>query len=464
MSTWNHAGRAIEEFAAQIRDLPVSKPIAAQQLRDELESRYDFSAPIPLPEVTADVVRILREYAVQVTHPRYFGLFNPSVLEASVVADALVAAFNPQLATWSHAPGANEIERLTLGRLARLLGFEPSPPVFTSFTTGGFEANLSAVVTALAARFPEYDAQGVGCLERRPIIYVTRETHHSFVKICRLTGLGSATLHEVPTTRQFAMNSAELRMRLQADLAAGLTPFMIVGTVGTTGTGAIDPIPELATAAHDFGAWLHVDAAWGGAASLVSRLRSAIAGVSAADSVTWDAHKWLSVPMGAGMFFCRHSAAVHRAFSVSASYMPPSAGSDTSDPYATSVQWSRRAIGLKLFMALAERGTDGMAALIEHQAAMGDVLRQALSDAGWHLANDTILPLVCTTHSELRDRRVAVPEFVRSVNARGKVWISDVIAGNERVVRACITSFRTDVSDIRVLVDELEFARKQLNT
>ncbi|MGB5035110.1 MAG: pyridoxal-dependent decarboxylase, partial [Blastocatellia bacterium] len=190
-----------------------------------------------------------------------------------------------------------------------------------------------------------------------------------------------------------------------------------------------------------------------------------LAGISRADSVTWDAHKWLSVPMGAGMFFCRHREAVERAFGVSTSYMPGALGADTPDPYATTAQWSRRAIGLKVFMALAELGTAGCGALIEQQAEMGELLRARLREAGWLVVNDTPLPVVCFTNADIRTGRFTTGDVVRAISERRRVWISDVVLGQdatgnpatgERVLRACITSFRTDAGDVECLVEELK--------
>jgi glutamate/tyrosine decarboxylase-like PLP-dependent enzyme len=233
-----------------------------------------------------------------------------------------------------------------------------------------------------------------------------------------------------------------------------------VGTAGTTGGGVVDPLPVLADIAAGCGAWVHVDAAWGGAAALVPRLRAALDGIERADSVTWDAHKWLSVPMGAGMFFCRHPAAVRAAFDVSTSYMPSTTGVETTDPYMTTVQWSRRAIGLKVFMSLAERGRDGFAEQIDRQARMGDVLRAKLTDAGWTIVNDTPLPLICFTHDDLRSNQTSTADILETIYSRGNVWISDVVLGRkERVLRACITSFRTEEADLEYLINELEFAR-----
>ena len=460
-SIWEQLVDEIQAFTADIRDLPVQTKVRPKQVRAWLESRYPFDAPVPLEKVVADTVRLLRQWTVHVTHPRYFGLFNPSVRQASIIADTLVALYNPQLAAWSHAPAANEIERHTLNCFMGALGMDGDAS-FANFTSGGAEANLSAVLVALARLFPESGEDGIAGLGVRPAIYLTGETHHSFVKIARMSGLGTKSVRAVPTTERFAMDTEALQRQIEADLRDGWRPLLIVGTAGTTSAGVVDPLPELAEIAAQRSAWFHVDGAWGAAAVLSAQLRGELVGIERADSVTWDAHKWLSVPMGAGMFFCRHREAALRAFSVSASYMPGKTGSDAVDPYSLTTQWTRRAIGLKVFMALAEVGIEGYGALIEGQARMGDTLRQRLRQTGWLVVNDTRLPVVCFTHPDIRDGRLATRQILKTIYQRGRVWISDVVlGGQERVLRACITSFRSDETDIECLIGELEHARRQ---
>jgi aromatic-L-amino-acid decarboxylase len=166
------------------------------------------------------------------------------------------------------------------------------------------------------------------------------------------------------------------------------------------------------------------------------------------------------VPMGAGMFFCRHPEAVKRAFAISTSYMPEGVGEDTLDPYATTAQWSRRMIGLKVFMTLAELGLNGYRELIERQTEMGDLLRLRLGEAGWLIRNQTPLPVVCFSHPDIQAGSLTTSGIIKNIYSRGRVWISDVVlGGRERVLRACITSFHTDESDIECLIDELELAR-----
>lgn len=455
MTPWPSVVDEIARFRDEIRELPVSSPTDPERLRRSLEEGYDFRRPRPLKALASEVVALLREHAVQVTHPRYFGLFNPSVREAGIVADTLAALYNPQLAAWSHAPAACELERLTLRAFARALGLDPDATA-AHFTGGGAEANLTAVLAALSDRWPEARRDGLSALPGRPSVYLSEESHHSFVKIARMAGLGTEALRFVSVDDTGALDPRAVRNRVREDRSAGRPPLLIVGTAGTTSSGAVDPLGCLADVAEAEGVWFHVDAAWGGAAALSVRLRPCLAGVERADSVTWDAHKWLSVPMGAGMFFCRRPAAVRRAFGVATPYMPETGNTGVDDPFATTVQWSRRAIGLKVFLSLAELGLDGYGELIERQAAMGDRLRAKLADAGWTVVNRTPLPLVCFSHSRLEADPGAVRAVAGSVQRRGRAWISDVVLRGRPALRACITSYRTREEDLDVLIEELD--------
>src|SRR6266850_1109353 len=412
----------VTKLQDDIENGPIVPNVTPQEIRDHLASRYDFTKPMALDDVTRDVEQMMRRWQVQVTHPRYFGLFNPSVTLASVVADTLVAMYNPQLATWRTSPAANEIERHTLGWLTGKFGLPSN--AFASFTTGGAESNLSAVIVALTRAFPNYRDAGLRHLAASPTIYLTQEAHHGFEKIAHMTGIGHQALRRVATDRDLKMDLRDLARRVAEDRRDGFAPFMVVGTAGTTASGVIDPLPDLARFCRSEDLWFHVDAAWGGAAIVSPRLRGHLAGIDAADSITCDAHKWFSVPMGAGLVL---------------------------DPYTTSVQWSRRFIGLKLFLALAQHGESGYIEMIEHQAQMGDVLRKLLKRAGWRIVNTTPLPLVCFTRDGLVTSR-----FLAALYERQIAWMSEVQLGDEApVVRACVTSFRTNESDIEWVVREM---------
>jgi glutamate/tyrosine decarboxylase-like PLP-dependent enzyme len=455
-AAWQRFTSEAVDFESIIRSLPVVVEPDPAELRRGIASQYDFTSPVPIDRLTNELIALLRRGLVHVTHPRYYGLFNPSTRPASVMGDALAALYNPQLAVWSHAPVPQELERITLRCFAGLLGYDPDG-MAAHFTSGGAEANLVGTLLALTDRCPEASTAGLRTLDRQPVLYLSGESHHSFVKVARMTGLGTDAVRQVPVGDDLRMDVAALEELITADVAAGFQPLLIVGTAGTTGAGVIDPLPALADVAARHGLWFHVDAAWGGAAVMSPSLRPLLTGIERADSITWDAHKWLSVPMGGGMVFTRHPEAMARAFTVLSGYMPPAASPITVDPHLATPQWSRRTTGLKVFCALAELGVDGYARLIDHQAAMGERLRELLGAAGWQVVNQTRLPVVCFTHPAILDGRTATTAVRDAVYARGTAWISEVhLTGKGKALRACITSYLTREDDLVALVGELQ--------
>jgi glutamate/tyrosine decarboxylase-like PLP-dependent enzyme len=262
------------------------------------------------------------------------------------------------------------------------------------------------------------------------------------------------------------MDPEALESQISRDRAQGFAPFLVVATAGTTSAGAIDPLPALAEVAEREQLWLHVDAAWGGAAALVAELRPLLEGIERADSITFDAHKWLSVPMGAGIYITRHVDILKTTFSIAQTYMPrEAAGLDVVDPYTHSMQWSRRAIGLKVFLSLAVAGWEGYATAIRHMVAMGTLLREQLEASGWQVVNKTPLPVCCFVDGRHADGRTEayLHKIAMHVVASGKAWISTTrLANSIPVLRACITNYRTEASDIAALIEALEEARSQI--
>jgi glutamate/tyrosine decarboxylase-like PLP-dependent enzyme len=260
------------------------------------------------------------------------------------------------------------------------------------------------------------------------------------------------------------MDVEAVAAQIKQDRREGDAPFLLVATAGTTSAGVVDPLARLAQIAKREKLWFHVDAAWGGAAALVPELRWVLDGIERADSITFDAHKWLSVPMGAGIFLTRHPTILDRTFRTDTDYMPrEAAGMEVVDPYAHSMQWSRRFIGLKVFLSLLVAGWDGYAAAIRHQTAMGDRLRERLRASSWVVINETPLPVVCIVDgTQLGGHMTMYLEtFVRQIVSAGKAWISTTRLGNGLVVlRACITNYRTGPEDVDALVADLNAARE----
>ena len=443
----------IDAHEARLREAPLSTPVTPAEIRAHL-ARYDFGRACDADELYEDVTQMLWKWAEHARNPRHFGLFRPNVDPLCVIADALVGLYDPNLATWNFSPAANEIERHVLGAIGTCFGFESDASV-AHFTSGGQEANHTSVIAALTHRFPRWGEEGMRALPGQPVMYISQEGHHSFEKIAHACGLGRGALRHVPVGPDLRLDVDALRRMIRADRESGCIPFLLIATAGTTNAGVLDPLPELADFAAENELWLHVDAAWGGAIALSDRMRPLLAGIERADSITCDAHKWLSVTVGAGMFFCRHRAAIEASFGVRAAYVPEQA-EDTDVPFITSMQWSRRFIGLKVFMSLAKNGFAGIGERIERQTEVGEYLRSELERAGWRLLNPTPLPVACFTHDAIDRGEAAMSDIVRSIVTSNEAWISKTRLRDEiDALRACVTNFETTEGDIDALIESL---------
>jgi glutamate/tyrosine decarboxylase-like PLP-dependent enzyme len=461
---WKDLAMALETYQAAVASYPVDSCASVEQVRSFLAA-CDFSRPMDPRKALALAVDGLTKFQTHTPHPRYFGLFNPAPATMGIVADALVAAFNPQLATWKHSPFGAEMERHLIRAFGSRFGYKASQTDGV-FASGGSEANHTALLASLVHAFPDFARSGARGVPSQPVFYVSAESHHSFHKAARMCGLGSMAVREIPVDDELRMRPQLLAKAVQEDRRDGQTPFLVVATIGTTNAGAIDPIRPVAEIAARESLWFHADAAWGGAAVLVPELRRYLDGIELADSITLDAHKWLSVPMASGMFLTRHPEILEQTFRISAPYVPPKAeGEEIIDSYEHSMHWSRRLIGLKLFLTLCVAGWEGYAFVLRNMTAIGEELRRQLASSGWKIINATPLPIVCfvDSHSEVGDSHSYSADIVRKVVESGQAWISTTrLAGSQAAIRACITNYRTTSEDIGKLIEALEKARMQL--
>ena len=452
-----HTLQQLEDYFEQTRNRRVSPKLDIQAI--ESFAQADFSQPLAVEAAINHVIEGLEKYAVQTPHPGYYGLYNPRANFASILGDLITATYNPQMAAWSHSPFSVEVEAHLIREFGKRFGL-PHDSIDGVFTSGGAEANTTAVLCALNHAFPEFANEGVLGISGRPMIYCSEEAHHSVIKAARSAGLGLHSVREIKTNSRQEMEVSILRRTLEEDIQAGCRPFMLIGTAGTTGTGEVDPLPELATMAKERGLWFHVDAAWGGAAILSERLAPLLNGIAQADSITFDAHKWLSVPMSCSLFVTSDPEILSKTFRITTEYMPKDAGElEITDPFTHSIQWSRRFIGLKLYLSLLMFGWEGYEAAIEHQTQIGDRLRRLLEAKGWKIMNATSLPVICFHHQVYLNDPDFVPWIAQSVVDSGKAWISRYPVNGVPALRACITNSATQESDLTLLVDILEAKR-----
>ena len=439
--------RRLYDADEHLRKGSVTPTIDIEAFRRELAA-FDFGQPADLEQSLSWTIAQLEQGIVHLTHPRYFGLFNPAPTFPAQCADRVAAVFNPQLATWTTSPVAVEIETHVINAVLARLGFPEGAS--GHFTTGGSEANYTALVCALTQADPQFASDGARAFKGRPVFYVSRECHIAWVKIALQAGIGRSAVRLIATDGTGRMDPAALTAAVEDDIQQGCVPVMLVATAGTTNAGMVDPLVACADIARRYGLFYHVDAAWGGALIASEALRGALAGIELADSVTIDAHKWFATTMGCGMFFTKHAGLLSMAFQTTASYMPSNIVSV--DPYVTTAQWSRRFLGLRLFLSLAAAGWRGYAKHIEHCVGLGELLREQLLERGWLIANTSPVAVLCVAPpAGLGEVDAIVKRIVKS----GAAWVSVAVFEGQRYVRICVTHGQATAEDITALVDAL---------
>ena len=431
----------------RVQSGPVTPSIDMQQFRAELAT-FDFERPQPLEEALRWAIERLEHGIVQMSNPRYFGLFNPGANFPSQCADRLAGSFNPQLASSASSPVPVALESHVIQAVARRAAF--GDDATGHFATGGSEANFTALICALTAAHPKFSEGGVRAFGGPVKFYTSRDCHIAWLKIAHQAGVGRGALRLVATDGRGRVDPEALLKAIADDRAAGAIPVMIVATAGTTGAGMIDPLHACADIAKQQALWLHVDAAWGGAALASNRLRGLLDGIERADSITIDAHKWLATTMGCAIFISRRADLLSEAFHASTNFMPSSIAG--LDPYLNSVQWSRRFLGLRLFLALAAAGWEGLGAHVERGVDVIELVKERLLASGWRIANDSPLAVLdAIPPAAAGDIRA----LVRRVVASGRAWVAPTTFEGQEVVRICATNGETSLADVEALIAAL---------
>lgn len=453
----------IDEYFSSLSDRSVQLPLELRtfdNLHDSLPELGEDAA-----QVLDDLCSELIDKGFHVPSANYFGLMNPTPTYMAVLAEALVAALNPQLASLARSQLASKIEKETVRWIGELVRW--GKPFDGTFTTGGNEANFSGIAMALASHFPAALDDGIAAIGVRPVLYASAESHHSLDKSAGLLGIGRKAVRRIPVNERIQLDPAKLDAQVAADKSAELSPFCVVATARTTNSGAIDDLPALAQVCKRHRLWLHVDGAYGAGAIFSHQHRDLVRGIELADSITIDPHKWLAMPFAAGVILTSHPEMLQETFGVSTPYMPKAAtASPILDNFQVSAQWSRRMNSLKLWLTLRVHGRKTYEELIDRQLGL------ARSFAGWvaksetfELAAPQVLPIVnlrVKLPGATEDQVRAVNEaIVHEVTGDGRRWVSTTRVNGRSVIRAMVISYLTSQRHIEELIISLNDAAKK---
>ncbi len=416
----------------------------------------------PTPEESLDPATVVSRMADAVEagglmgmgSGRFFGFVIGGAVPAALGADWLVTAWDQNTGLFSPSPATAVIEEIAGRWIVDMLGL-PSESSF-AFVTGGQMANTTAIAAArnhvLAAL--GWDVETDGLAGSPPIrVVVGEEAHVTVPRAARLLGLGSGSIEKVAVDANGAMVPADLERVLSGSTDR---PTIVCCQSGNVNTGALDPVRELAAAAHSHGAWLHVDGAiglWAAASRAIKRLD----GLELADSWSTDAHKWLNVPYDCGIVICRHPAPHRAAMAVTASYLTQAAPGTDRDPMDWNPEFSRRARAVPVYAALASLGRQGIEAIVERSCAHARRFAELLSaEPDVVVINDVVLNQVLVrfvaASGDDGDSNARTRAVIAAVQADGTCWLGGSVWRNQSVMRISVSNFATTDDDVTASV------------
>ncbi|MEO6701190.1 MAG: aspartate aminotransferase family protein [Jatrophihabitantaceae bacterium] len=451
------------DYLSGIRDEPVFR-VMPDSVRATLIGQPLGDEGVPAGQLLHEVRDTILPYPMGNGHPRFFGWVNSPPAPVGVIAELLAAAQDPSCDVGDIA--SLHVETAVLGWFKQLMGFPDAAAGI--LVSGGTMASLTGLAAARqwVAETDGWDVRRDGVQPpdgRRLLVYASQEVHSSIRKSVELLGIGSGAIRQVAVDRDYRLDVADLVEQLEADLAAGARPFCVVASAGTTNTGAVDPLAELAELCQRYRLWLHVDGAYGAIASLHPDRAELMAGLRQANSLTLDPHKWLSVPVECGCALVRDGELLRRTFAYVPPYLHTEDGVGVGGPDFAQYgfQQTRGFRALKLWMVLRQLGRRGLVELIDRHLKLAAELTE-LVDATPYLQRvaPTTLSVIAFRYIPPGDQPVSdewLSQLNRQIEARvqtdGRVFLTSTHLREGLVLRACILNYATESADLAELVE-----------
>lgn len=413
---------------------------------------------------------LLTDHSLFIGHPKFWGYITSSSAPIGVLGDFLASAINPNLGGWMLAPMATEIEVQSIRWMAEMIGY--SPDCGGILVSGGNMANFVGFLAARKAK-SEWNVREEG-LRAAPgslRVYVSAKAHTWIQKAADLFGLGTDSIRWVPVDERECMDVNALDALIETDFAKGDIPFMVVGTAGTVGSGAIDPLPAIATICQKHDLWFHVDGAYGAFASVLPDAPPELSGLSEADSIALDPHKWLYSPLEAGCALVRDVRHLRDAFSFVPEYYNFADGaSGPTNFFELGMQNSRGFRALKVWLGLKQVGWDGYRQMISDDVALSKQLFEEVSRApdlepisnSLSITTFRFRPAQFQAEEHLEELNELNRKVLEEIQASGEAFISNAVIEGAYVLRACFVNFRTTPADVSALPEIVLRAGRQV--
>jgi aromatic-L-amino-acid/L-tryptophan decarboxylase len=456
------------DYFRDVRTMPVTPGVQPGDILRQIPSAPPEQGE-PLQRLFQDFGEIIVPGMTHWNHPGWFAYFPGNNSPPSVLAEMLTAALGAQCMSWATSPAATELEQAMMEWLRQMLAL---PAGFIGVIQD--TASTATLVALLSARerATDHDAgrRGLVATGSHLTVYSSTEAHSSVEKGVKLAGYGLERLRKVAVDSSYAMRPDALERAIVADLGAGLTPACVVATVGTTSSTAIDPLPAIAEICRRHGIWLHVDAAYAGAAAIVPELRRHFVGVEHADSFVFNPHKWLLVNFDCSAYFVRDRETLLRTFQVTPEYLRTDQDSAVVNFRDWGIQLGRRFRALKLWFVIRSYGVEGLRTVVRnHVALAGELARWVKETPGFELMAPVPFGLVCFRYQpETEASEGAVDDLNREllarVNATRRVHLTHTRLGGRYVIRVVVGQRQTERAHVEELWRLIREAAKALSS
>ncbi len=442
-----------------IEEKPVTYGEAPSKIRQALKDRAmpdDGSSIHKIVDNTAD---LMLNHSLFNGHPRFWGYITASASPIGALGDLLTASVNANCGAFVLSPMATEIEKQTVQWLAELIGYNND--CGGVLVSGGNMANFTGFLAGRTAKAStSIKTKGIGSLEKKMTVYGSKGTHTWIDKAAILFGHGSEAIRWIDTNEHHQMDNAKLEAAIKQDLDDGHQPFLVVGTAGDVSMGVVDDLAGIRTICDTYGLWMHVDGAYGAPAACVPNQKETFNGLSMADSIALDPHKWLYAPLEAGCTLVKDPQALIRTFSSNPEYYN---FGKTDEPetnfFEHSLQNSRGFKALKVWMTLQQAGRKAYEEMIGEDIRLAQVMYD-LADAHPDLEAATHSLSIATFRYKPSDKDLSEDQLnelnetlVDRLQYGGEVFVSNAVVDGKYCLRACITNFRTTDQDCEALIE-----------
>ncbi len=387
----------------------------------------------------------------------HLGYIPGGGIYTTALGDYLAAITNAYAGISFAGPGAVRLENSLLRWMCQMVGYPET--ALGNLTSGGSIANLIAITTAREAR-------NLSCRDiPRAVIYLTEQAHHSVQKAINIAGMKEAPLRYIPMDANYRMSASALRRQIASDRAAGLNPFLLVCSAGTTDTGAVDPLDSLADIASGHNLWMHVDAAYGGFFMLVEQLKPLFSGIERADSITIDPHKGLFLAYGLGAVLIKDVHAMHRAHRYRANYMQDAVKTDLSlwDPAELSPELTKHFRGLRLWLSLQLNGLRRFRIALEEKHLLARYFHTEIQKLGFETGPEPPLSVALYRYLPPEgDPNDFNRQLLERLHQDGRIFVSSTMIHGTFWLRFAVLSFRTHLREVNTFFEMLQDAINQL--